>query len=142
MPLVGTELHMPAVGEQPAHHVAADVEARVAEGQTARRLGEVGGDGIEPGDELRRALRHLGHLGHLRRVGHRGTSCRTVPRPVTCPWPMTDGRMRVGVVLPIGEEDDGVPSYAAIREVALAVEAGGFGSVWVFDHLLYRFEGE
>jgi len=55
---------------------------------------------------------------------------------------MTDGRMRVGVVLPIGEEDDGVPSYAAIRDVALAVEAGGFDSVWVFDHLLYRFEGE
>jgi probable F420-dependent oxidoreductase len=49
--------------------------------------------------------------------------------------------MRCGVVLPIGEEDDGVPSYAAIREVAVAAEAGGFDSVWVFDHLLYRFDG-
>ena len=50
--------------------------------------------------------------------------------------------MQVGVVLPIGEEDDGVPSYPVLRDVALAVEAGGFDSLWVFDHLLYRFDGE
>jgi probable F420-dependent oxidoreductase len=50
--------------------------------------------------------------------------------------------MKVGVVLPIGEEDDGVPSYPVLRDVALAVEAGGFDSLWVFDHLLYRFDGE
>ena len=50
--------------------------------------------------------------------------------------------MKVGVVLPIGEEDSGVPAYPELRDVALAVEAGGFDSVWVFDHLLYRFDGE
>jgi probable F420-dependent oxidoreductase len=57
---------------------------------------------------------------------------------------MTTERMRVGVVLPIGEEDGetGIPSYAQIRSVAVAAETAGFDSVWVFDHLLYRFDGE
>ena len=52
--------------------------------------------------------------------------------------------MRVGVVLPIGEDDagGGIADYPTIREVAVAAEAGGFDSVWVFDHLLYRFDGE
>ena len=53
--------------------------------------------------------------------------------------------MRVGLVLPIADEDgaDGVaPSYAEIRDLALAAEAGGLDSVWVFDHLLFRFDGE
>jgi alkanesulfonate monooxygenase SsuD/methylene tetrahydromethanopterin reductase-like flavin-dependent oxidoreductase (luciferase family) len=52
--------------------------------------------------------------------------------------------MRIGIVLPIGQEDgmDAVPSYREVRDVALAAEEGGFDSVWVFDHLLYRFDGE
>jgi alkanesulfonate monooxygenase SsuD/methylene tetrahydromethanopterin reductase-like flavin-dependent oxidoreductase (luciferase family) len=51
--------------------------------------------------------------------------------------------MRIGIVLPIAEEDGGagVPDYPAIRDVAIAAEAGGLDSVWVFDHLLYRFDG-
>ncbi len=51
--------------------------------------------------------------------------------------------MRVGIVLPIAEEDAGVgvADYAAIRSVAVAAEAAGLDSVWVFDHLLYRFDG-
>src|SRR3954464_9165731 len=57
---------------------------------------------------------------------------------------MTDARMRVGVVLPIGEDDagGGIADYPAIRAVAVAADAGGFDSVWGFDHLLYRFDGE
>ena len=55
-----------------------------------------------------------------------------------------DGRMRFGVVLPIADEDDGtgVQSYASIREIALAIEAAGLDSAWVFDHLLFRGDGE
>lgn len=52
--------------------------------------------------------------------------------------------MRIGLVLPIAEEDgvDGrIPSYPAIRAMALAAETGGLDSVWVFDHLLFRFDG-
>lgn len=54
-----------------------------------------------------------------------------------------DEGMRVGVVLPISQEDGdpAVPSYRAIRAVALGAEAGGLDSVWVFDHLLFRFDG-
>jgi len=52
--------------------------------------------------------------------------------------------MKVGVVLPIAQEDGmtAPPSYAEIRAVALAAETGGLDSVWVYDHLLFRFDGE
>jgi alkanesulfonate monooxygenase SsuD/methylene tetrahydromethanopterin reductase-like flavin-dependent oxidoreductase (luciferase family) len=52
--------------------------------------------------------------------------------------------MRVGVVLPIAEEEwtDGVPPYALVRQLAVDAEAAGLDSVWVFDHLLFRFDGE
>jgi len=57
---------------------------------------------------------------------------------------MTDGRMRIGVVLPIADEDaDGqIASYATLRAIAVAAEGAGFDSVWVFDHLLFRGDGE
>jgi alkanesulfonate monooxygenase SsuD/methylene tetrahydromethanopterin reductase-like flavin-dependent oxidoreductase (luciferase family) len=51
--------------------------------------------------------------------------------------------MRIGIVLPIAQEDgmDAPPPYAEIREVAQVAEARGLDSVWVFDHLLWRFDG-
>lgn len=51
--------------------------------------------------------------------------------------------MRIGIVLPIEEAPDGTaPSYATVREMAVAAEAGGLDSVWVYDHLLFRFDGQ
>jgi alkanesulfonate monooxygenase SsuD/methylene tetrahydromethanopterin reductase-like flavin-dependent oxidoreductase (luciferase family) len=52
--------------------------------------------------------------------------------------------MRIGIVLPIGQEDGmaAAPSYAEVRAVALEAEAAGLDSVWVYDHLLFRFDGE
>jgi alkanesulfonate monooxygenase SsuD/methylene tetrahydromethanopterin reductase-like flavin-dependent oxidoreductase (luciferase family) len=49
-------------------------------------------------------------------------------------------RTKVGIVLPIADEDDGkgVPSYTTVRKIALAAEHGGLDSLWVFDHLLFR----
>jgi probable F420-dependent oxidoreductase len=49
--------------------------------------------------------------------------------------------MRVGVVMPIAEGDapSGAPSYADIRALARQAEAAGFDSIWVYDHLLFRF---
>jgi alkanesulfonate monooxygenase SsuD/methylene tetrahydromethanopterin reductase-like flavin-dependent oxidoreductase (luciferase family) len=51
--------------------------------------------------------------------------------------------MKVGIVLPISQEDGmpAAPSYGEIRAVALATEEQGLDSVWVFDHLLFRFDG-
>lgn len=51
--------------------------------------------------------------------------------------------MKVGVVLPISQEDGTTapPTYVEIREVARSAEAGDLDSVWVFDHLLFRFHG-
>ncbi|MBA2300444.1 MAG: LLM class flavin-dependent oxidoreductase, partial [Chloroflexi bacterium] len=52
--------------------------------------------------------------------------------------------MKVGVVLPIAQ-DDGMaapPSYPEVRAVATAAEEGGLDSVWVYDHLLFRSDGE
>ena len=52
--------------------------------------------------------------------------------------------MKVGVVLPIAQEDgmSAAPSYTDIRAVAAAAEDGGLDSVWVYDHLLFREDGE
>ncbi len=46
--------------------------------------------------------------------------------------------MKVGVILPLST-DNGVPSYIQIRAWARAAEAAGLDSVWIYDHLLYRF---
>jgi alkanesulfonate monooxygenase SsuD/methylene tetrahydromethanopterin reductase-like flavin-dependent oxidoreductase (luciferase family) len=52
--------------------------------------------------------------------------------------------MEVGIVLPIGQEDDMIaaPAYGEVRAVAIEAEAVGLDSVWVYDHLLFRFDGE
>ena len=49
--------------------------------------------------------------------------------------------MKVGVILPIGTREElGRPlPYAEVREMALRVENGGLDSVWIPDHLIYRF---
>jgi probable F420-dependent oxidoreductase len=49
--------------------------------------------------------------------------------------------MRVGVVMPIAEEDATriTPSYAEIRAIARQAETAGFDSIWIYDHLLFRF---
>lgn len=53
--------------------------------------------------------------------------------------------MRIGLTLPLatGDAADGaVPSFEVTRDFALRAEALGLDSVWVFDHLIFRFEGE
>jgi alkanesulfonate monooxygenase SsuD/methylene tetrahydromethanopterin reductase-like flavin-dependent oxidoreductase (luciferase family) len=53
----------------------------------------------------------------------------------------TSERMKVGVIMPIAEDDatHATPSYADIRAIALQAEAAGFDSIWIFDHMLFRF---
>ena len=52
--------------------------------------------------------------------------------------------MRVGLVLPIAHDEwlTAAPTYAEIREIAVGAEAAGFDSLWVYDHLLFRFPDE
>ena len=52
--------------------------------------------------------------------------------------------MKIGLVMPIGEDDDlhRPPSYAEIRTLAQRAEAAGLDSIWVYDHLLFRKPGE
>ena len=49
--------------------------------------------------------------------------------------------MRVGVIVGISEdrETGESPRYAEVRGKALAAEAAGLDSVWLYDHLVYRF---
>lgn len=47
---------------------------------------------------------------------------------------MTEG-MKVGVQLPEVERPVG---WSEVRDIALCIEASGFDSIWVGDHLLYR----
>jgi alkanesulfonate monooxygenase SsuD/methylene tetrahydromethanopterin reductase-like flavin-dependent oxidoreductase (luciferase family) len=49
--------------------------------------------------------------------------------------------VKVGVILPIGTREElGRPlPYTAVREMALRFENGGLDSVWIPDHVIYRF---
>ncbi|MDP9468960.1 MAG: LLM class flavin-dependent oxidoreductase [Chloroflexota bacterium] len=49
--------------------------------------------------------------------------------------------MKVGVVMPIGHDEvtGRVPGWAEIRAAAHAAEAAALDSIWVYDHLLFRF---
>src|SRR5579885_1873705 len=56
---------------------------------------------------------------------------------------MIDG-MKVGLVLQTDEDVDvgrRPAPFGVLRDLALQVEAAGFDSIWLYDHLLYRFEG-
>jgi probable F420-dependent oxidoreductase len=47
--------------------------------------------------------------------------------------------MKIGFINPIGEKEPGVARpYAEVRELALAAEAEGIDSLWLWDHLLFR----
>ena len=51
--------------------------------------------------------------------------------------------MKIGVMLPIAETDQGaMRRYAEIREAALSAEREGFDSVWLADHLLFQWEDQ
>jgi probable F420-dependent oxidoreductase len=52
--------------------------------------------------------------------------------------------MKIGLVVRLAEfpETGKAPSYAVIRQTALKAEEGGFDSIWLYDHLLYRNEGK
>jgi probable F420-dependent oxidoreductase len=51
--------------------------------------------------------------------------------------------MKVGVVIPNGPDapGGGVFGWNHLRAVAEATEASGLDSIWVYDHLLFRFPG-
>lgn len=53
--------------------------------------------------------------------------------------------MRIGITVPLATGDAAdrvVPSFQVTRDFALRAEMLGLDSVWVFDHLIFRFEGE
>lgn len=52
--------------------------------------------------------------------------------------------MKIGVILPIGEEvgkDEPLP-YSEVRAMALQAEEAGFDSIWTPDHLLFRLPNQ
>lgn len=54
---------------------------------------------------------------------------------------MAKARMKIGVVMPIGEDDalGRAPGFREIRDLARQAEAANLDSIWVIDHLLFRF---
>jgi probable F420-dependent oxidoreductase len=52
--------------------------------------------------------------------------------------------VKVGVVIPSGPDDGagGTFDWPHVRRVAETAEAAGFDSIWVYDHLLFRFADE
>jgi probable F420-dependent oxidoreductase len=66
-----------------------------------------------------------------------------VARDVVRPFVPYDPRMKVGVVLPMNESDaPGASAWPRIRTLARHAEAGGIDSLWVYDHLVFRFPDE
>ncbi|MER3484595.1 MAG: LLM class F420-dependent oxidoreductase [Chloroflexota bacterium] len=53
------------------------------------------------------------------------------------------GAVNIGIIVPLGEQEAlGRPfHYREVREFALLSESRGLDSVWIYDHLLYRFPG-
>jgi probable F420-dependent oxidoreductase len=51
--------------------------------------------------------------------------------------------VQIGSVVRLGPVADGASpsSYSAIRDMARRMDAAGFDSMWVYDHLLYRWRG-
>src|SRR4030081_3100518 len=51
--------------------------------------------------------------------------------------------MKVGVVVRSGPRAEGLlpERYSWLREMALRLEAAGLDSIWLYDHLLYRWPG-
>jgi probable F420-dependent oxidoreductase len=50
--------------------------------------------------------------------------------------------VKIGMILPLAEDESGsAPSWDALKAAARQSEEAGFDSVWVYDHLLHRFEG-
>jgi probable F420-dependent oxidoreductase len=47
------------------------------------------------------------------------------------------------MVLPNGQEewDEATPPYSLIRQLAVDCEQAGFDSIWVYDHVLFRYDG-
>jgi len=52
--------------------------------------------------------------------------------------------MKIGVTINhIEDSESGLaPSYTELREKAQTADAGGMDSIWLFDHLLYRWDAE
>lgn len=50
--------------------------------------------------------------------------------------------MDIGLILPLAEDETGsASSWDELKAAAVQAEGLGFDSVWVYDHLLHRFEG-
>jgi probable F420-dependent oxidoreductase len=51
--------------------------------------------------------------------------------------------MKIGTVVRLGPlpESGAPPRYTAIRDMARRMESAGIDSIWVYDHLLYRWPG-
>ena len=51
--------------------------------------------------------------------------------------------MKVGIVLPMNDADSpGASSWPRLRELAQLADQGGIDSLWVYDHFIFRMEGE
>jgi alkanesulfonate monooxygenase SsuD/methylene tetrahydromethanopterin reductase-like flavin-dependent oxidoreductase (luciferase family) len=53
-------------------------------------------------------------------------------------------RMKIGIILDISEDslDGRTPNFSDLREMALISEQVGFDSLWLADHLIYRFPNQ
>ena len=77
----------------------------------------------------------------------RRSPTRVVSRPGSIdsrggPCALASMRMKIGLMLPIGQQEllVGPDRWSLFRDMALAAEASGLDSVWCADHLLFRHD--
>jgi alkanesulfonate monooxygenase SsuD/methylene tetrahydromethanopterin reductase-like flavin-dependent oxidoreductase (luciferase family) len=49
--------------------------------------------------------------------------------------------MKVGLILPMTENDHGMKRYRELRDLSCHAESAGLDSIWVCDHMLFRRKG-
>jgi alkanesulfonate monooxygenase SsuD/methylene tetrahydromethanopterin reductase-like flavin-dependent oxidoreductase (luciferase family) len=51
--------------------------------------------------------------------------------------------MKIGMILPMNDSDgSGASTWPRVRQLATMADSGGIDSLWVYDHLVFRFPGE
>src|SRR6187402_1631264 len=69
---------------------------------------------------------------------------RSLDRTTAAPRPADDspyhGPMKIGLVLPMNDTDGpGAGAWPRLKKLARLAETGGIDSLWLYDHLIFRF---
>ena len=75
-------------------------------------------------------------------IGH-ASNCSGPHREAASRVSPYHGPMKIGLVLPMSDADGpGAGAWPRLKQLAQLAEAGGIDSLWLYDHLIFRFPDE